>query len=88
MVPLNTVTSLTYSNSRQPLWDSPSGPAEAMRVEGGAFGFMKGGRHWFGVRTADSFLVIRVEDPLVARVTSALEDRTGLTLQRLVEPKD
>lgn len=89
VVPLNTVTGLTYSNSRQPLWNSPAGPAEAMRVEGGAFGFIKGGgRNWFGVRTAEALLVLRVEDSQVAPVISALQDRTGLTLQRLVEPKD
>jgi hypothetical protein len=88
VVPLNTVTTLTYSNSRQPLWNSPGGPAEAMRVESGAFGFMKGGRNWFGVQTADSFLVLRVDDTMIARVTAALEEGTGLTVQRLVEPKD
>jgi hypothetical protein len=87
-VPLGNVLSLTYSNSRQPLWNSPAGPAEAMRVEGGAFGFMSGDRNWFGVRTADALLVLRVDDPLVSRVITALQDRTGLTLERLREPKD
>jgi hypothetical protein len=87
-VPLNTVTTLTYSNSRQPLWNSPNGPAEAMRVEGGAFGFMRGGGHWFGIRTPESLLVFRVEDTAVSRVLTALQERIGLNVQRLVEPKD
>lgn len=87
-VPLNTVTTLTYSKSRQPLWNSPNGPAEAMKVEGGAFGFMRGGGNWFGVRTGESLLVLRVEDPAVARVLRALQERTGLDVQRLIEPKD
>jgi hypothetical protein len=87
-VPLNTVTTLTYSNSRQPLWNSPTGPAEAMKVETGAFGFMRGGGHWFGVRTADSLMVLRVEDTAVSRVLAALQERVGLPVQRLVEPKD
>lgn len=89
VVPLDTVVGLTYSNSRQPLWSSPDGPAEAMRVEGGAFGFLKGGgRNWFGLRTRDSLLVVRVEDAAVGPVTAGLQDHTGLTVERLIEPKD
>ena len=87
-VPIDSVIGMTYSNSRQPLWNSPSGPAEAMRVEAGAFGFLKGGRNWFGLQTKESLLVLRVDDEWVGRVTAGLQERTGLTLQRLVEPKD
>src|SRR5262245_36693940 len=86
--PLDALVEMTYSNSRQPLWNSPSGPAEAMKVEGGAFGFLKGGRNWFGLQTKDSLLVLRVDDDVLGRVTAGLQERTGLTLQRLVEPKD
>jgi hypothetical protein len=87
-IPVDDVVGVTYSNSRQPLWSSPSGPAEAMKVDGGALGFLKGGRNWFGLQTKDSLLVLRVDDELVGRVTAGLQERTGLTLQRLVEPKD
>jgi eukaryotic-like serine/threonine-protein kinase len=87
-VSIDDVVGVTYSNSRQPLWNSPSGPAEAMKVDAGALGFLKGGRNWFGLQTKDSLLVLRVDDDLVSRVTSGLQERTGLTLQRLVEPKD
>ena len=86
--PLDSVVGMTYSNSKQPLWNSPNGPAEAMRVDSGAFGFLKGGRNWFGLQTKDSLLVLRVDDDAVGRVTAGLQERTGLTLQRLVEPKD
>ena len=86
-LPVGTLIALTYSNSRQPLWNSPNGPAEAMRVEGGGL-FRRGGRNWFGVRTNESLLVVRVEDDLVGRVITGLQDRTGLTLERLIEPKD
>ena len=87
-IPIDDVVGVTYSNSRQPLWNSPNGPAEAMKVESGAFGFLKGGRNWFGLQTKDSLLVIRVDDDAVGRVMAGLQERTGLTLQRLVEPKD
>ena len=88
VVPVAALTGLTYSNSKQPLWDSPDGPAEAMRVEGGAFGFLKGGRNWIGLRTADSLLFLRVDDEIVGRVIAGLQDRTGLTVARLIEPKE
>jgi serine/threonine-protein kinase len=87
-IPVLSITALTYSNSKQPLWNSPKGPAEAMRVESGAFGFLKGERNWFGIQTKESLLVLRVDDEAVARVIAGLQDRTGLTLERLVEPKD
>jgi len=87
-LPVDSVVGMTYSNSKQPLWNSPNGPAEAMRVESGTFGFLKGGRNWFGLQTKDSLLVLRVDDDAVGRVTAGLQERTGLTLQRLVEPKD
>jgi hypothetical protein len=87
-LPIESVVGMTYSNSKQPLWNSPSGPAEAMKVEGGAFGFLKGGRNWFGLQTKESLLVLRIDDEDVGRVTAGLQERTGLTLQRLAEPKD
>ncbi len=87
-LPLESVVGMTYSNSRQPLWNSPNGPAEAMKVETGAFGFLKGGRNWFGLQTKDHLLVLRIDDDAVGRVTAGLQERTGLTLQRLAEPKD
>ena len=50
--------------------------------------FSKAARNWFGLQTKDSLLVLRVDDDAVGRVTAGLQERTGLTLQRLVEPKD
>ena len=88
VVPVAGLVGLTYSNSRQPLWNSPDGPAAAMRVEGGVFGFLKGGGHWLGVRTTDSLLVLRVDDDSVGRVIAGLQDRTGLVVVRLIEPKE
>jgi hypothetical protein len=88
VVAVDSLVGLTYSSSKQPLWNSPDGPAEAMKVESGAFGFLKGGRNWFGLQTKDSLLVLRVDDEAVGRVTAGLQERTGLKLQRLTEPKD
>jgi hypothetical protein len=86
-LPYETLQSVIYSKSKQPLWDAPGGAAPVERVEGGAFGFFKGGRHWVSLRTKERFVVIRVEENQVARVLSALEERTGKTTVRVVEPK-
>lgn len=86
-VPISDLTSLTYSNSKQPLWYSPTGPAEAMRVEGG-FGFGRGRRNWIGLRTPAFLLMLRVNDDTVGRVIAGLQERTGLPVARLIEPKE
>jgi len=88
--PIASVSELIYSNSRQPLTATPTGPVEVMRVEGGAFGFLKGGgaRNWLSMRTNDSLLVLRLEDDDAVTVMEALESRTGVTPERLVEGKD
>ncbi len=87
-VPYQTLLGVNYSNSKQPLWNSPAGPAEVVKVEGGAFGFLKGGRNWLVLRTKDSSVVLRVDDEDLHKVLSAMEDRTGVKVERVVERKD
>ncbi len=70
------------------MWNSPSGPAEVVKVEGGAFGFLKGGRNWLVLRTAESSVVLRVADEDLHRVLTAMQERTGLKIERVVERKD
>ena len=50
--------------------------------------FLKGGRNWFVLRTRDSSVVLRVDDDDLKRVTSAVEERTGVKVARVVERKD
>ncbi len=87
-VPYQTLLGVNYSNSKQPLWNSPAGPAEVVKVEGGAFGFLKGGRNWLVLRTRDSSVVLRVDDEDLHKVMTAMEDRTGVKVERVVERKD
>jgi serine/threonine-protein kinase len=87
-VPFAAVLGLTSSNSKQPMWNTPQGPAEMVHVDGGAFGFLKGGRNWVGVRTKDMSLVLRVDDDDVGRVLAAIEERTGHKAERVLDRKD
>jgi serine/threonine-protein kinase len=87
-VPFADIVGISVSSSRQPMWNSPQGPAEMMKVEAGKLGFFKGGRNWLGVRTADTSLVIRVDDEDLKKVIAAIEERTGKKVVRVVERKD
>jgi serine/threonine-protein kinase len=82
-VPFDTVLGLTYSNSRQPLWNSPDGVSELVHVDGGAFGFLKRGGNWIGLRTQDTSLVLRVDDDKVARVLAAIEEHAERRVERI-----
>jgi serine/threonine protein kinase len=86
-LPYEAVLSVLYSKSKQPLWDGPAGATPIQQVDGGAFGFLKGGRHWVALRTKERFIVLRVEENQVASVLSLIEERTGKTTVRVAEPK-
>jgi len=86
--PIDRITGVSYSTARHPLWNSPTGPAEVLRVEGGAFGIRRGGRNWLAFHTTDSVHVVRVSDEDVRSVIAALEARMGQPVRRVAERKD
>ena len=77
LVPYGSVISTAYARARQPLWSSAKGPAPVARAlrprDRSAV------RHWLVVRTnmESRFVVLRFEEPQVASLLSAFEDRTG-----------
>ena len=74
---------MTYSNSKQPMWNTPQGPAEIAHLDGGAFGFLKGDQNWVSLRTDTMSLVLRVRDQDSRRVIDALEERIGKKVERV-----
>jgi hypothetical protein len=87
-VPYRSLLGINYSSSKQPLWRSPSGPAQAVKVDGGALRFLKGSRNWLVLRTSATTLVLRVDDGDLRRVMSGIEERTGIKVERVAEGKD
>jgi len=87
-VPYESVISISYSRTRDPMWNSPKGPAPLARVGGGAFGIFFE-RHWISLRTdtSERFIVLRCDGDVVGKALSALEERTGRTRQFVVERK-
>ena len=86
-VPLDQIVGITYSNSRQPMWNTPQGPAEIAHLDGGAFGFFKGDQHWVSLRTDAMSLVLRVREQDSRRVILAIEERTGKKVERVRETR-
>ncbi len=86
-VPYSGVVSVSYSRGRDPLWNSPQGPAAVAKMSGGTFGFIRGERHWIALRTKDTFVVLRLQDDQVNQVLGALAERTGRAPERVVERK-
>lgn len=79
-IPYEQIMSVNYSRSRQPMWNSPAGPAPVMRVGGGAFGMFRSDPHWVSIRTKDVFVVLRVGAEHLRGLPAAFSDRTGVTM--------
>ena len=90
-IPYDAILSISYSTGRDPLWNSPKGPAAVARA-GGGLGFLRGIRHWVTLRTrdaADLFVVLRFSnDVQVGRAIRALEERTSHRVELVVEHRD
>jgi tRNA A-37 threonylcarbamoyl transferase component Bud32 len=81
------MTAVSYSVSRDPLWQSPDGPAPVLRRGGmlRKFGFSNA-RHWIVLSTeSDAFVVLQVNEETAPSVLSLLEDHTGLRSHRLTD---
>ena len=89
--PYERVLSVEVSRSRDPLWNSPQGPAPVAR----AGGMMRRigihvARDWVALRTRtdEQFIALRFDEVILKRVLLALEERTGRTAALIVMPQD
>jgi serine/threonine-protein kinase len=79
--------SISYSRGRDPMWNSPDGPAPVVRAQAGALAklgiFVE--RHWVSLHTEadEPFVVLRFNDELVTTVLATLEERTGYAADRV-----
>jgi hypothetical protein len=85
------VLSISVSRSRDPLWNSPQGPAPVARA-GGALSRLgiQVSRDWIALRTSteEQFVAMRFDEVLLKRVLLALEERTGQTPQFIELPRE
>ena len=90
-IPYKRVISINVSKSRDPLWNSPQGPAPVARAGGtlSKFGIARI-REWISLRTStdEQFVAIRFDEVIIKRVLLALEERTGRQAELVVLPTD
>ncbi len=90
-IPFRRVISINVSKSRDPLWNSPQGPAPVARA-GGTLSKLgiAATREWISLRTStdEQFVAMRFDDVIIKRVLLALEERTGHHAQLVVLPTD
>jgi hypothetical protein len=89
--PYDRVISISVSRSRDPLWNSPQGPAPVARA-GGTLSRLgiQVSRDWIALRTSteEQFVAMRFDEVLIKRVLLALEERTGHTPEIVAMPED
>jgi len=90
-IPYDRVLAINVSRSRDPLWNSPQGPAPVARA-GGALSRLgiSVARDWISLRTStdEQFVAMRFDEVIIKRVLLALEERTGQQAETVVLPTD
>ena len=81
-LPYASVAGAFYSRSRQPKWKGPDGKDEEASVDLGALGFFRGERNWVILTTQTGRVILRVENDDLQNVLSAVQQRTGVAVQR------
>ena len=90
-IPYGRVISINVSKSRDPLWNSPQGPAPVARAGGTLSKFgIAATREWISLRTStdEQFVAMRFDEVIIKRVLLALEERTGRAPELVVLPKE
>jgi serine/threonine-protein kinase len=89
--PYGRVLAINVSRGRDPLWNSPQGPAPVARA-GGTLSKLgiQVTRDWIALRTSteEQFVSMRFDEVLMKRVLLALEERTGHQSQFIELPKE
>jgi serine/threonine-protein kinase len=89
--PYSRVLAINVSRGRDPLWNSPQGPAPVARAGGtlSRLGFQVS-RDWIALRTSteEQFVSMRFDEVVMKRVLLALEERTGHQSEFIELPKE
>jgi eukaryotic-like serine/threonine-protein kinase len=81
-IPTSALNGLFYARSKQPKWRDASGQEVVSRIDLGPMGFLRGERNWVILLTANDPVILRIEDAALRTVLPALQERTGLKIQR------
>jgi serine/threonine-protein kinase len=81
-LPYASVVHVFYSRSKQPRWKGPDGKESEASVDRGKLSFFRGERNWLILTTQAEPVFLRFEDAALKVVLPAVEERTGLKIQR------
>lgn len=81
-LPYSSITHAFYSRSKHPRWKGPDGKEISIPVDLGKMGFFRGERNWVIFTTEADPVFIRFDDRQLQAVVRAIEERTGLKIQR------
>jgi serine/threonine protein kinase len=81
-VPISSLNGIFYARSKQPKWRDAKGQEVESRIDLGPMGFLRGERNWIILLTQGDPVILRIEDSALRTVLPALQERTGLKIQR------
>jgi hypothetical protein len=76
------LNSVFYARSKQPRWRDANGQEVVSRIDLGPMGFLRGERNWIILLSQNEPIILRIEDSALRTVLPALQERTGLKVQR------
>jgi serine/threonine protein kinase len=76
------LSGIFYARSKQPKWRDASGQTVESKIDLGRMGFLRGERNWVILLTSGEPMILRIEDSALRTVLPALQERTGLKIQR------
>ena len=81
-IPTTALSAVFYARGKQPKWRDASGQEVVSRIDLGPMGFLRGERNWIILLTRTDPVILRIEDAALRTVLPALQEKTGLTIQR------
>jgi len=81
-IPTSSLSGLFYARSKQPRWKDANGQEVVSRIDLGPMGFLRSDRNWVILLTRGEPIILRIEDSGLRTILPALQERTGLKIQR------
>jgi hypothetical protein len=81
-LPYRSIVQAFYSRSKQPKWKGADGKEAEAEVDLGKLSFFRGDRNWLILTTQAEPVFIRLENSNLQAALAAVQERSGVTVQR------
>ena len=82
-MPYDTISSVTYSQSKHPRWKEGAGVAVVAGVFSAPIFFMHSTRHWVTLQSHNDYFVVHIDKNDVRSILPAIESHAGVKVQRV-----